>query len=93
MIEIVLLVLLGLVLLGAGLWLCNWGLDASGLTGWAALLGSLVLFAAALIVPLAIGGAFRGQPDPCRYLISAKPVVYGYHHGHTTYGGRTVLCP
>ncbi len=94
MIEILLLVLLGAVFVFIGVLLSDRSIaTGSGVRSFLYMVAAIIALAAAVIVPLTLGGAFKGPQDPCRYLISAKPVVYGYHHGPTDYAGRTVLCP
>lgn len=93
--TVVLLILLGIAIALVGIAIFAYAADRhlSTFTEMLLLLLSLCALTAAVIVPLQLGGVFDGPSDPCRYTISVKPVVYGYHHGPIQYGGRTVLCP
>lgn len=94
MFTIILLVLLGAALFFCGMWISvEYGMrfDSTAASLLAMLVG-LAIACAGIAVPLWIGGAFDGPSDPCKHLVSVKPIIYEHYKGWISYGGRPVWC-
>lgn len=84
---------LGVLVALIGIWtICAAIQTESSLLGGVLAVASVVLLVVAILLPIWGLGGFDGPSDPCQYLISAKPVVYGHHEGWISYGGRPVWC-